>query len=66
MKTPEFMFLKPKGNELKIEAPKKEKLRRAKSSLAFGSFNVFPLFPVFIVLCCKKKQTNKCLTEKLS
>ena len=23
MKTPEFMFLKPKGNKLKIEAPKK-------------------------------------------
>ena len=56
------MFLKPKGNELKIEAPKKEKLRRAKSSLAFGSFAVFPLFPVFIVLCCKKK-TNKQMSD---
>ena len=56
MKTPEFMFLKPKGNELKIEVPQKQKLRRAKSSLAFGRFAVFPLFPVFIALCCKKKK----------
>ena len=40
------MFLKLKGNELKIEAPKKLKLRRAKSSLTLGSLADFLLFLV--------------------
>ena len=44
------MFLKLKGNELKIEAPKKYKLRRPKSSLTLGNFVVFPLFLVFNAL----------------
>lgn len=39
------MFLKLKGNELKIETRKKYKLRRAKSILTFGSV---PLFLVFL------------------
>ena len=41
------MFLKLNGNELKIDAPKKLKLRRAKSGLTLGSLAVFPLFLVF-------------------
>lgn len=46
------MFLKLKGNEFKIEAPKKQKLRRTKSSLTLGRFAVFPLFLAVKALWC--------------